>query len=55
MNMKVGTTEADFGRTIGDKARLLEENPNVSICINVDHKEFNSRFYTVLANLFKKN
>ena len=55
MNMKVGTTEADFGRTIGDKARLLEKDPNVSICINVNHKEFNSRFYTVLANLFKKN
>lgn len=55
MNMKVGTSEEDFGRTIGDKARLLEKNPNVSICINVDHVKFTKRFYDVLANLFKKN
>lgn len=55
MNMKVGTTEADFGRTIGDKGRLLEKNPNVSICINVDHEKFNKRFYDVLAKLFGRN
>lgn len=52
MFMEVGTSEDDFGRTIGDKAKLLDRNPNVSVCINVDQKRFNKRFFESLYNLF---
>lgn len=51
LNMEVGTDEENWGRTIGDKNRLLDENPNVSVCINVDHKTFNMRFLEVLSRI----
>lgn len=52
LNLEVGIDKDDFGRTIGDVSRLLEENPNVSVCINVDHKTFNNRFFEALNRLF---
>lgn len=54
MYMKVGVDKNNYGRTIGDKAKLLLPNPNVSVCINVDHNTFDSHFYQVLADLFQK-
>lgn len=52
--MVVGTKE-DWGRTIGDKTKLLEPNPNMKVAVNVDHKKFVADFNKVLIELFKKN
>lgn len=54
MFMVVGTKE-DWGRTIGDKTKLLEPNPNMKVAINVDQNRFVKDFNNVLINLFKKN
>lgn len=53
MYMEVGTTALDWGRTIGDKAKLTKENPNVQVAIQVDHEAFRKRFVERLYNLFK--
>lgn len=55
MYMNVGITKEDWGRTIGDKGKLREKDPNVTACINVDYDKFCNDFYNVLANLFKAN
>lgn len=55
MFMVVGTEKENWGRTIGDKNRLLDPNPNVTVCVNVDHKRFVADFNKVLTDLFKKN
>lgn len=52
LNMEVGTSKDDYGRTTGDTSRLLDEHPNVSVCINVDYKAFNQRFFDILYHLF---
>lgn len=55
MFMEVGVSEKDLGRTIGIKEKLLDPNPNVKVCLNVDNKRFVSDFNKVLIELFKKN
>ncbi len=55
MHMVVGTDKEDWGRTIGDKTKLLVPNPNIKVCVNVDHKRFVTDFNEVLSHLFKKN
>lgn len=52
--MVVGTKE-DWGRTVVDKAKLLDPNPNVKVAIDVDSKRFVADFNKVLIELFKKN
>lgn len=54
MFMVVGTKE-DWGRTIGDKTKLLEPNPNMKVAVDVDHERFVEDFNNVLTELFKKN
>lgn len=54
LNLEVGTNQEEYGRTIGDKTRLLDEEPNVSVCINVDHKTFIQRFVTHLNKIFAR-
>ena len=53
LNINVGTGADDYGRTSGDKARLLDEHPNVSVCIDVDHERFNHHFSDVLYRFFQ--
>lgn len=55
MYMVVGTEKENWGRTVGDKTKLLEPNPNVTVCVNVDYKKFAGDFNQVLSDLFKKN
>ena len=54
LNLEVGTNAEDYGRTIGDTARLLDEQPNVSVCINVDHQTFTKRFIALLSKIFAR-
>lgn len=53
--MKAGTTEADFGRTIGLYGRMNDPNPNVSVCVDVKVNDFVNHFRDTLTELFKKN
>lgn len=55
LHMKVGTTEKDWGRTIGENGKMNNPNPNVEVCVDVEVDEFVSHFMTTLTNLFKKN
>lgn len=53
--MIVGTSEKDLGRTIGDKNKLNDPNPNVKVCIDLDREKFLTDFKKVLSDLFMKN
>ncbi|KAF0395096.1 nucleoside hydrolase [Pediococcus pentosaceus] len=55
LNMFVDTTDEMWGRTIGDPGRLNEENPNVSVALNVDADFYLKRFMDYLTKLFAKN
>lgn len=54
LNMFVDTTDAMWGRTIGDPARLTDPEPNVNVAINVDADRYLQRFMEYLTNLFSK-
>lgn len=54
LNMFVDTTDAMWGRTIGDPARLTDPEPNVNVAINVDADRYLQRFMKYLTNLFNK-
>ncbi|MCI1974344.1 MAG: nucleoside hydrolase [Limosilactobacillus sp.] len=49
--MKVVTEKHNYARTIGDKARLNEPQPNVKVAINVDQKRFVPTFMEHLTKI----
>lgn len=53
--MKVIYDEHNYGRTIGDKDRLNEPNPNVKVAVNVDKDRYLATFMDLLTNLFKEH
>lgn len=53
--MKVITTGYNYGRTIGDKARLNESQPNVQAAINVDVNRFVPIFMEHLTTILAKH
>lgn len=53
MNMKVTSDENDYGRTIGDNARLNDPTTNVKVAVNVDKDRYLMVFMNYLTNLFK--
>ena len=55
LNMFVDTSDAMWGRTIGDPARLNDKNPNVTVALDVDTDLYLKRFMNYLMNLFKQN
>lgn len=55
LHMKVGTSEEDWGRTIGDNGKMNNPNPNVAVCVDVKVEEFVSHFMQTLTDLFKQN
>lgn len=46
--------EEEYGRTIGDPARLAEMNPNVKVAIEVDAGRFMRMFMDRLSRLFRE-
>ncbi|WP_461239854.1 nucleoside hydrolase [Paucilactobacillus sp. N302-9] len=55
MNMKVTSDENDYGRTIGDNARLNDPTTNVKVAVNVDKDRYLMVFMNYLTNLFKNH
>ncbi len=55
LHMRVGTSEADWGRTIGINGKMNDPNPNVSVCVDVEVDEFVNSFMDLLTKLFKTN
>ncbi len=55
LHMRVGTNEADWGRTIGINGKMNDPDPNVSVCVDVEVDEFVNRFMDYLTVLFKAN
>lgn len=54
--MKVVYEEGPYyGRTIGDNAKLNDENPNVKVAVNVDKERYLKAFMDRLTNLFKEH
>lgn len=53
--MKVIYDEHNYARTIGDKDRLNEPNPNVQVAVNVDKDRYLATFMDLLTNLFKQH
>lgn len=53
MFMRCGTTEQDYGRTIGDVSKLKDSNPNVKVCLNVDVEKFTNHFKESLMTVLK--
>lgn len=54
LNMFVQHEGEDYGRTIGDPARLNEPT-NVSVAVNVDRDRYLKTFMTYLTDLFKQH
>ncbi|AVK60901.1 nucleoside hydrolase [Lactobacillus sp. CBA3605] len=55
LNMYVETTGEDYGRTIGDPARLDDPKTNVTVALTVDKDRYLKTFMTYLTTLFKAN
>ena len=55
INMFVDTSKAMWARTIGDPARLTEENPNVTVALTVDQDRYLAEFMKLLTGLFQQN
>ncbi|MDR0430180.1 MAG: nucleoside hydrolase [Tannerellaceae bacterium] len=53
--LKVGTTENDWGRTIGDYRKMNHPVPNIEACVDVEVREFADLFKDYLTQLFQKN
>ncbi|MCD7972232.1 MAG: nucleoside hydrolase [Candidatus Azobacteroides sp.] len=55
LHMRVGTSQEDWGRTIGINEKMNDPDPNVSVCVDVEVDEFVTRFMDLLSQLFKAN
>ncbi|MFC6165662.1 nucleoside hydrolase [Lactiplantibacillus dongliensis] len=55
LNMFVQASGEDYGRTIGDPARLTDAHPNVTVALTVDTDRYLKTFMTYLTDLFKQN
>lgn len=53
LNLKVTSDKEDYGRTIGDNARLNDPTTNVKVAVNVDKERYLMVFMDYLTNLFK--
>ena len=53
--MKVIYDEHNYGRTIGDKDRLNDPNPNTKVAVDVDKERYLATFMDLLTNLFKEH
>lgn len=53
--MKCVTEGPNAGRTIGDNAKLIDDNPNTKIAVNVDKDRYLAHFMDLLTNLFKEH
>ncbi|WP_251545699.1 nucleoside hydrolase [Limosilactobacillus caecicola] len=53
--MKVVYEGADYGRTVGNNAKLNDPNPNVKVAVNVDKERYLKTFMDYLTNLFKEH
>lgn len=53
--MKVIYDENNYGRTIGDKDRLNDPNPNTKVAVDVDKERYLATFMDLLTNLFKEH
>lgn len=54
LNMKVTSDDNNYGRTIGDNARLNDPTTNVKVAVDVDKDRYLSVFMNYLTTLFKK-
>ena len=55
LNMKVTYDENNYGRTIGDNARLNDATTNVKVAVNVDKDRYLGVFMDYLTKLFKNH
>lgn len=55
LHMRVGTSDEDWGRTIGINGKMNDPDPNVSVCVDVEVDKFVNSFMDLLTNLFKAN
>lgn len=53
--MKVIYDEHNYGRTVGDKTKLNDPNPNVKVAVDVDKDRYLATFMDLLTNLFKEH
>lgn len=53
--MRCVTEGPNRGRTIGDNAKLIDDNPNTKIAVNVDKDRYLAHFMDLLTNLFKQH
>ena len=53
--MKVTYDENNYGRTIGDNARLNDATTNVKVAVNVDKDRYLGVFMDYLTKLFKNH
>jgi purine nucleosidase len=53
--MKVVHEGPNYGRTIGDNAKLNNPHPNVEVAVNVDQERYLKTFMNYLTNLFKEH
>ncbi|MBM6754604.1 nucleoside hydrolase [Lactobacillus alvi] len=53
--MKVIYDEHNYARTVGDKDKLNDPNPNVKVAVNVDKDRYLATFMDLLTNLFKEH
>ena len=53
--MKVIYDEHNYGRTVGDKTKLNDPNPNVKVAVDVDKDRYLTTFMDLLTNLFKEH
>ena len=53
--MKVIYDEHNYGRTVGDKTKLNDSNPNVKVAVDVDKDRYLATFMDLLTNLFKEH
>ncbi|KIS03648.1 nucleoside hydrolase [Paucilactobacillus wasatchensis] len=53
LNMKVTSDDNNYGRTIGDNARLNEPTTNVKVAVDVDKDRYLGVFMDYLTKLFK--
>lgn len=53
--MKVIYDEHNYARTIGDKDKLNDPNPNVKVAITVDKERYLNTFMDYLTDLFKQH
>lgn len=55
LNMYVQDNGEDYGRTIGDPARLADPETNVTVALTVDKDRYLKTFMSYLTALFKQN